>query len=185
MINHVLTLIYYRFTNSVKSENLSHNFLNCFTRLSLIVVENVLLKECVISIHMCAVKKSVPIYNLIPKALSNVVRVVIFIILYVVLVRGYVLLFWGIGNSYCSRCVVLNLNFAVEKCCLESTKLFVEVNKNICATYLYQTFVSCYCKDNVLFVYVSKHLLAQNFIHGFPLFSHHTLFVEIDKVYFN
>jgi len=41
----------------------------------------VLLEKCIFSIHMCAVKKAVPVDNLIPKPFADVCSVVILLCL--------------------------------------------------------------------------------------------------------
>ena len=78
---------------------------------------------------MCAVKKAVPVDDLIPKTLSNVCGVVIFLRLKVVLVgsnvfRLLLLFFYHLG---------LSINLALQKGLLLPTKLIIEIDKNICA----------------------------------------------------
>ncbi len=124
------------------------------------MVENVLSKKCVLPVHVRAVKKPVSIHDVVPEPLANVVRVVISFRFYIVLVRWNVLLFRRACNSDCSSRFFLYFDFAIKICCLESTELLIEVDKDVCATYLHQTFISCNCKYNVLFVNMGEHLLS-------------------------
>ena len=52
------------------------------------------------------------------------------------------------------------IKFTFKECSLQSAQFLVEINKNVCATNLNQTFVPCNRKNYVLFVKMSEHFFT-------------------------
>ena len=127
---------------------------------------------------MSAVKKSVSVDDIVPKALTNIVGVVVFFILDVVLVGRYVFLFLGIFFFFGFPVhLFVVLGSSIVKGRLQTTELIIEVHKDICTANLHQTFVTGLLKNYVLLIKMGKHLITKYFVYVFPLSCHHTLLV--------
>ena len=104
----------------------------------LFLVEDVLLKEGVLSIHVRAVEESITINNIIPETPANILRVVILFTLDVILVRGHVFLDPRGNHCVCTVAFCLHLGscllgvlIVVEV--LDATELLIQINKDICS----------------------------------------------------
>ena len=89
-----------RLTNARKSEHLLEDLVsNLFWRY--LRIQHMLLKESIFAVHMGAVEQSIPINNLIPVILTDIVIVVVFLVLDVVLMAANVLFLNWTGGRQC------------------------------------------------------------------------------------
>lgn len=106
------------------------------------------MEERILSVHVRAEEKSVPIYDVVPESFVDVRCVVVFVVLDVVLMRGDVLsdyswcwlnFFFGIfiflGCSSVDAGVLFfafSATIAFIKSLLKPSKLIIQINKDIC-----------------------------------------------------
>ena len=152
MLYHVGNVLLYRIAHSRKPKNLGIDVTNNLRFVSF-GVEDVLLEKRIFPIHMCTVKKSVSVDDIIPKTFTNIVRVVIFFIFDVVFVGGYVFLFLRIFLFFGLPVhLFVVLGSSVVKGRLQTTEFVIEINKDIGTTNLHQAFVTGLLENNVLLV---------------------------------
>lgn len=137
MLNNALTLFHYGWSDAIESKYLSNYLLDCVVAVGVFMLKYVLLKKRILPIHMSAVKQSVSIDDVLPKASVNVVGEVIFVVLDVVFVWCNIfLLFWILRLWFNTNIGFILVYFTVKDCWLLPSKLFIQVNKNIRTTYL-------------------------------------------------
>lgn len=87
MSDHFSARLHYWTPYAVEAEDLSHYLLGQFSFTFILGVENVLLEKSVFPVHVSAVEKAIPVYDIVPESFPDVAGVVIFFVLEVVLVR--------------------------------------------------------------------------------------------------
>ena len=140
-----------------KSEHLLEYLVsNLFWRY--LCIQDMLLEESILAVHVGAIEESIAINDFIPVVLTNIVIVVIFLILDVVLMAANVLLLDWAGCWQCLSCLSISLeakrpilslylscrllssvslcfflsSFIIEGL-IETTKLFVKIDEDVCS----------------------------------------------------
>lgn len=193
MVENLVDFLHDRLADTVEAEDV---FGYPVDDLSLwdLAVKYVLLKECVLPIHVRAVEEAVAVDDVVPERLVDVLSVVVLLMLNVVFVRLDVfareldgrgilrvtLLVSAAG--FILALLVLGATIALVEGLLQPAELVVEVNEDVGARDLDETIVTRLEEDYVLFVNVAEDSVSENLVDLLPVPRDHALLVQVDEV---